>query len=232
MRYRKLIAPVFAAGLGLATLAGALAVAEEPKPADAAAQTAAAADKPEMKLPPGWTEADMQACMIAATPGEQHKQLAADAGTWHGQNSMYMPGSAEAIKSESTTTITPIMDGRFIKVEVKGEMPGMGPFHGLGIYGYDNVAQKYVGTWLDSMGTGVAQGEGKLSPDGKTMTWTYSYHCPVSKKLTTMRQVEKVTGADTKTMEMFGADPKSGKEYKMMTVELTRKAGGQARAAK
>ena len=30
--------------------------------------------------------------------------------------------------------------------------------HGFGIYGYDNVAQKYTGTWLDSMGTGMAQG--------------------------------------------------------------------------
>ena len=47
-----------------------------------------------------------------------------------------------------------------------------------------------------------------------------------------MRQVEKTTGPDTKTLEMFGPDPKSGKEYKMMTIELTRKSGGQARAAK
>ena len=34
------------------------------------------------------------------------------------------------------------MDGRFIKVEVEGEMPGMGPFHGFGIYGFDNVTQE------------------------------------------------------------------------------------------
>ena len=235
MQYRKLIAPAFAAAaLGLGTVLGSFALAEQPKAADSAQPAAAAApgDKSEMKLPPGWTAADMQACAMAATPGEQHKQLAADAGTWQGKNKMYMPGVSEAMTSESTTTVTPIMDGRFIQVEVKGEMPGMGPYHGLGIYGYDNVAQKYTGTWLDSMGTGMAQGEGKLSPDGKTMTWTYTYHCPIAKKAVTMRQVEKSTGADTKTMEMFGADPKTGKEFKMMTVELTRKAGGQARAGK
>jgi hypothetical protein len=38
-----------------------------------------------------------------------------------------------------------------------------------------------------------------------------------------MRQVETITGPTTKTLEMTGADPKSGKEFKMMSIELTRK---------
>jgi hypothetical protein len=29
--------------------------------------------QPEMKLPPGWTEDDMKACMLAATPGKMHE---------------------------------------------------------------------------------------------------------------------------------------------------------------
>jgi hypothetical protein len=37
-----------------------------------------------------------------------------------------------------------------------------------------------------------------------------------------MRDVEKVTGPNSKTLEMFGEDPKSGKEFKMMQVELTK----------
>src|SRR3712207_5784638 len=78
MQYRKLIVPACLASLGLGTLVGSFAVAEQPKN-DAAAQPAAAAEQPEMKLPPGWTAADMQACAMAAAPGEQHKQLTADA---------------------------------------------------------------------------------------------------------------------------------------------------------
>jgi hypothetical protein len=38
-----------------------------------------------------------------------------------------------------------------------------------------------------------------------------------------MREVETVTGPNSKTLEMFGTDPKSGKEFKMMRIELTRK---------
>jgi hypothetical protein len=46
------------------------------------------------------------------------------------------------------------MDGRFIKLEMEGDMPGMGPFHGFGLYGYDNVSQKYQATWIDNCGRG------------------------------------------------------------------------------
>jgi hypothetical protein len=232
MTCRKLYAPAFLLSLGVAAAATTFAFAKDAKDAPASAQPAAAKDKPEMKLPPGWTEADMQACAMAGTPGEQHKAMVKEAGVWMGKNSMWMPGSTEVMKAESTTTVTPMLDGRFIKVEVEGEMPGMGPFKGFGINGFDNVSGKYVSTWIDSMGTGMMNGTGELSKDGKTMTWTYTANCPITKKPVAYRQVEKQTGADTKTLEMFGPDPKSGKEFKMMSVELTRKpASGQARAA-
>jgi hypothetical protein len=37
-----------------------------------------------------------------------------------------------------------------------------------------------------------------------------------------MREVDTVTGPNSKTLEMFGPDPKTGKEFKMMTIELTK----------
>ena len=39
-----------------------------------------------------------------------------------------------------------------------------------------------------------------------------------------MREVETSTGENTERFEMFGPDPKSGKEYKMMSIEFTRKS--------
>ncbi len=109
-------------------------------------------------------------------------------------------------------------------------MPGMGPFNGFGLYGFDNVSQKFQGVWIDNMGTGMMTGTGELSSDGKTLTWTYNYTCPMLKKPTTMREVDRITGKDTRTMEMFGTDPVTGKEYRMMEVLLTRKAGSTAAA--
>jgi hypothetical protein len=175
------------------------------------------------------SEADMKACMEAGTPGPQHEHLAKAAGTWAGHVKMWMsPEMTEPMESECTTVISSMMDGRFTKCETTGEMPGMGPFNGFGINGYDNVAKKFQSTWIDNCGTTMMQGTGDLSADGKTMTWTYNYTCPITKKATTMRQVEKVTGKDTMTLEMYGSDPHSGKEFKMMEIACTRRAGASA----
>jgi hypothetical protein len=199
----------------LDAIAGTIVIAQEPKDAKSAGQ-------PELKLPPGWTAEDMQAVMLAGAPGKMHEHLAKDVGVWHGKNTMWMAPGAEPMKSESTSTITPMMDGRFTKLEVAGEMPGMGPFHAIGITGFDNVSQKFVSTWIDNHGTGMMNGTGELSRDGKTLTWRFSYNCPVTKKPAVMRQVETTTGPKTKTLEMFAAEPKSGKVYKMMSIELTK----------
>jgi hypothetical protein len=180
-------------------------------------------DQPAFELPPGWTDEDMKACILAGTPGEKHEYLAKSVGEWQGKNTMLMAPGAEPATSECTATVTSIMDGRFTKCEWSGDMPGMGPYQGLGIFGYDNVSGKFTSIWIDNHGTGIMQGEGELSPDGKTLTWNYNFNCPVTKKPAVMREVETLTGPDTKKLEMFGTDPKTGEEFKMMTVELSRK---------
>lgn len=189
------------------------------------------AGQPEMKLPPGWTEADMQACMAAGTPGKMHEHLAKGVGVWQGKNTMWMGPGAEPMKSECIATITPMMDGRFTKCETAGDMPGMGPFSGFGLYGFDNVSQKFVSTWIDNCGTGMMTGTGELSGDGKTLTWTCSYNCPIAKKAVAMREIDTITGPDTRKLEMYMNDPKSGKEYKMMEILFTRKPGTGGTAA-
>ena len=201
-----------AAGLVIGSLA--LAAAQDAKPA-------AGQDQPP--LPPGWTQQDMQNMTKAGTPGKNHEFLTKCAGTWEGKTTMWMYPGAEPMESTATSTVTPIMDGRFIKVEWKGEMPGMGQYQGLGIYGYDNVTQQFVAASVDNMGTPIARGEGELSPDGKQLTWEYTYSCPITHKQTTMREVQKYPSPDEMTLEMHGTEPKSGKEFKMMVIELKRK---------
>jgi len=218
MKSQKIIVPLCISVVGLLAAVGSLAMGEPAKDMKPAGQPA------EMQLPPGWTPEDMQACMIAGTPGKQHQMLASGAGSWTGKNQMWMAPGMPAITSESTAMVTPAMDGRFTKCEFKGDMPGMGPFSGFGIYGFDNVSQKFVSTWIDNMGTGMMQGTGEASADGKVITWNYTYNCPITKKPTKMREIETITGPNSKTLEMWGIDPKSGKEFKSMFIEMTRKS--------
>lgn len=180
------------------------------------------------QLPPGWTEADMQACMEAGTPGEQHKHLTELVGTWQGKVTMWMAPGTEPVKSECTSVVSEMMDGRFTKADVTGDMPGMGPFTGMGLYGYDNTSEKFQATWICNCNTVIMNGVGELSSDKKALTWNFSYTCPVTKKPTTMREIETRTGKDSYKLESYGIDPKSGKEFKMMEIAFTRTKGAPA----
>jgi hypothetical protein len=207
----------------LALAIGSFSIAQD-KPKDHAQSGGGGAGaQPEMKLPPGWTEEDMKAFADAATPGKMHEHLNKSVGTWEGKSTMWMSPDSSPMTSDCTSVCEPMMDGKFIKCSMKGPMPGMGMFEGFGIYGFDNVSKKFQCSWLDNMGTGMMNGTGDLSADGKTITWTFNYYCPIAKKQCTMREIETMTSATTKTLEMHGADPKSGKEYKMMVIEFTKK---------
>ncbi len=215
MNVKKVLAPACLGMAALVAVVGSIAIA------DTASQPAGGAA--DFKLPEGWTAEDMQACMIAGTPGDQHKRLAQGIGTWQAKCTMWMTPDSEPVQSEGTSTVESFMDGRYVKVEMEGEMPGMGPFRGFGLYGFDNLAQQYVSMWVDNHSTQIMHGTGEPSDDGKVLTWSYKVNCPIAKKLVTMRDVETTTGPGSKTLETFGVDPKSGKEFKMMHIELTRK---------
>ena len=224
MTRRKLFVPAFASSLCVAVVIGSIAIAKDAeKPAQQPAASGGATPGAEVPLPPGWTPDDVKNMIAAGIPGEMHQRLAKDVGTWQGKNTMWMFPGAEPMQSECTATITSLMDGRYVQMEMKGEIPGMGPFTGLGIQGYDNVAKKFASTWIDSQSTGIMTGTGELSPDGKTINWNFKYHCPVTGKPTVMRQIETNTGPNAKTLEMHGIEPKSGKEFKMMVLEMTTK---------
>lgn len=196
-----------------------------------AAQNAPGAKNPGMQqaqLPPGVSASDMQACMEAATPGKMQQRLLDAAGTWHGKSRMWMSADAQPADCTGSCTISSMLDGRYAKTEVSSDMPGMGPFTGFGITGYDNVSQSFQCTWVDNMSTGIMSGKGELSSDGKTLTWTYSFNCPITKKPAVMRIVDQNTGKDSMTEEIFSTDPHTGKEFKMMETEYTRSGGGAA----
>ncbi|HMN40054.1 MAG TPA: DUF1579 domain-containing protein [Phycisphaerales bacterium] len=174
----------------------------------------------------------MEAMQEAATPGPMHEWLAKGIGTWDGTIKMWeSPDSAEAHESPCSSVVTSMMDGRFIKDEVSSTMMGM-PFQGFGIYGYNNTTQQFEANWIDNMGTMQMRMTGKLAADHKSMTWTSRFMCPVQKKEVGMREVQTWTGPDSIRLEMYGPDM-SGKvaEYKMMEINMTRKAGSAPKAA-
>ena len=178
-----------------------------------------AADAPPMTAE---QKAMMDKMTKAATPGAQHAMLAKMAGEWNCTVKYQMDPSQPAQESQSTATITVLMDGRYIQESDSGQMMGA-PFNGMGVYGFDNVSGKYVSTWIDNMGTGIMTGVGTADASGKVITWATTMNDPVTGKPTKERMVTTFTDDNHHTLEMYGTPPGGKKEMKMMTIDYTRK---------
>jgi hypothetical protein len=166
-------------------------------------------------------QAAMDAWMKVATPGEGHKALEPMIGSWNVKTTMWEKPGAPPELGSGTAENSWVLGGRFVREEVQGEFGGM-KFQGLGYTGYDNFKKKYVGTWMDTMGTMIMESMGTADPSGKVFTLTSTIDDVMTGKPTTVRSVTRVVDANKHVMEMFGPDP-SGKEFMMMEIVYTRK---------
>jgi hypothetical protein len=185
---------------------------------------ALAADAPQMSPE---QQAMMDKMMKAATPGAPHAMLTKMAGEWTCTVKMQMDPSQPPQESQSTATITALMDGRYIQEVATGQMNGM-PFNGMGLYGFDNVSGKYVSSWIDNMGTGIMTSVGSADKSGNVITWIGTMNDPVTGKTAKSRMVTTVTDDSHHTLEMFGVPPGGKKEMKMMTINYVRKQDAAA----
>jgi hypothetical protein len=187
------------------------------------AVTAGAQDKaqPDAKKAPPMDpkqQAMMEAWQKAATPGPQHKELAAMAGNWDVTIKSFEGPQPQVTTGKAVRKM--ILGGRFLQEDYSGTYMGQ-PFQGFGLTGYDNVLKQYTLFWVDSMGTAMMVGEGHMDASGKVLTSTMTYTDPMTAKRAPMRQVMKEEGADTEIFEMYGPGP-DGKEMKMLEMTYKR----------
>jgi hypothetical protein len=154
------------------------------------------------------------------TTGPAHRVLDPKVGTWDVQVTMYMPdGSSQA--STGTSQIAWIMDGHYLQEQVQGNFGGM-PFQGTGTTAFDNMKQRYVSSWIDSMGTGIMIAEGCWDPARRTFTYTGQGPDVVRGHYVPVRSVETQVDANHWKVEMWGPAP-DGKEMKSMELAYTRR---------
>jgi len=200
--------------------------ATSPAPANARTSAATTATSSATSTQP--SEAEMKQMMELAKPGENHKLLATMAGTWSYNITMWMAPGAPPSKSTGTGVRKAIMGGRYFTFEVTGkmQMPGADgkmkdfEFKGMSLEGYDNVKKKFVATWCDNMGTGIALSEGSYDAATKTFTYNGDYEMMPGMK-TKFREVIKVTDADHHSMEYY--EDRGQGEMKSMEITYTRK---------
>jgi hypothetical protein len=205
---------VFAGSLSLVALSlGSLAAFADEKP-KAAAKPAAPAGAPSQ-------DEMMKAWAAAATPGEAHKKLEPMVGSFTVATKMWMDPTKPPDVSTGTAEKKWALGGRFVEERVEGTAMGQ-PFTGIGYTGYDNYKKKYVGTWMDNMGTMMMNASGTADASGKTFTSWSTIDDVIMKKEVKVKGVMTVVDGDHHTYEMWSPAP-DGKMFKSLEIQYTRK---------
>ena len=156
----------------------------------------------------------------AAAVNENHQRLQKAVGSWTTETKSWTgPGDPQV--STGTSEARALMDGRYVAEDFRGTMMGK-PFTGMGVDGYDNLKKKFVSTWIDSMGTGIAYGEGTLDAKGQ-LTTILNFTDAMTGKPTKMRVVTRWEGDNKRVAEFY--EKQKGKEVKTMEITYTRKGG-------
>lgn len=191
------------------------------------ATTSSTTTTEDMSKDEPWVPVDsatmMAKMMEYGTPGPMHALMASWNGTWTGETTMWDYEGATPSKSTGTAVNTMIMDGKYQSTKHSGSMMGM-PFEGQSIMAFDNATKKFTSTWIDTWSTGIMTMTGSWDDASKTLSLSGKTPdiCRPGKECT-LREVFKVIDDNTQLMEMYGPDPKTGKEMKMMEMKITRK---------
>ncbi len=152
----------------------------------------------------------------------EHKAIAAEAGVWDAQSKFWMAPDTQPMISNAVETNT-ILGGMWLVSDYRGDMGGM-TFVGHGQFGYDPVAKKYIGTWIDTMSPYLSVMEGTRDPATQTLTMISKGRDARTGKESISKMVSKFKDEDHKTFEMYS--PVAGQEgqwWKMMEIEYTRR---------
>ena len=149
-------------------------------------------------------------------PGPDQEIFRSDAGVWDAKVEVMMPPMA----SVGTETNTLGCGGLCLITDFKGDFGGM-PFEGHGTTVYDSLKKKYVGTWTDSMSSGIALGESTWDAATKTMTGSME-SSDASGHPSKMRSTVEYKDAGTRVFTMYMTGP-DGKEVPGMRITYKKK---------
>jgi hypothetical protein len=155
------------------------------------------------------------------TPGPEHKMLEESIGTWDADVKIWMKGpEGEPVVSKGTSEQKMILGGRYLQQDFTGEMMGQ-PFTGTGITGFDKFNKKYVGVWVDNMGTAISTMNGSADKGGQSVTmWGMMDEPATGAKNKKVKYVTRFIDKDTQVFETYDVSSYGDKKP---TMEITYK---------
>lgn len=164
--------------------------------------------------------AQMKAWAAYATPGNEHKLMADEVGTWNCEMTFWYEPNGKPEKATSTANVKMILGGRYQEAIYIGTMMGQ-PFEGKSTLAYNNASKEFTSTFIDNMGTGMMVGFGKYDENTKSIEFKGDMVNPMNGIKTPYREIYTIVDPKTRKMEMF--DMKNGEEYKSMEIIMKKK---------
>jgi hypothetical protein len=155
----------------------------------------------------------------AMTPGASHKRLDPLVGKFKAKTEFVMAPGVPPMVHEGTSENRWVLGGRYLEQAYRGSMMGM-PFEGIGYTGYDNPGKRYVGTWMDTFGTGLMNSVGVGRPTASKMNFVAEAVEPSGKKIV-FDAIITIKNRDHHSYEMWTKAP-NGKRFRNMIVTYVR----------
>jgi hypothetical protein len=166
------------------------------------------------------SEAEMMAqWQAASTPAHGHKRLEPMVGTFNAVTEFVMAPGTPPQTHEGTSENTLVLGGRYLRQTYRGTALGM-PFEGIGYTGYDNPGKRYVGTWMDTFGTGLMNSLGTGRPTDSKLTFAAEAIEPSGRKVH-FDCIVTIKDKDRHSYEMWTKAP-NGKRFRTMKVDYVR----------
>ena len=178
---------------------------------------------PEGQLPPVTAEQQQsfEEYLETQAPGAKHQALEPLIGRFDAHVLHFNGPDQAPMESTGVVENTWTLGGRFVLSQYHGEVMGQ-PFEGMGLLGYDNQKQKYVGNWADSMATSLwPTATGDSNDDGNAITLSRVMADPMTGELIKIRDVTTIVDHDHITYEMFVTRP-GADETKALEAHYTR----------
>lgn len=175
-------------------------------------------------------QAMMQKWLETVKPGPAHAALETTVGNWETITKIWMAGpDAPPTSLAGTSKRSWVLGKRFVLEESKGQFPmpdstgqmSMVAHDGIGLTGYDNFRNVYVGCWADTLGTQLLTMTGTPGADGTSFTSYGPMDEPMLNVIgRTVKYKLSVVDPDTMVFEIF--DLHAGEDYRVVEVTYKR----------
>jgi hypothetical protein len=152
---------------------------------------------------------------VSSPANPEVEVLAADAGFWRA--AVEVRPSRDAPVQTSEGTMVSRMCGPWLVSDFKNETSG---FEGHGIWGWDSVEGRYVGTWVDPLRRGLVIMHGRWNEATRAMSFVGEMTRPDGSRMR-WREVTERPDDDVRVFRSFVPSPDGG-ELEVMTVRYER----------